>query len=65
MAEESGAKCQRCQQALPAGTGYCVACGCDNTDIVAKKFGALQESQKRIERAGLLRKIFRFLRFGR
>jgi hypothetical protein len=65
MAEDSELKCQRCLQPLSAGNSFCVSCGFDNKDLAAKKFGVEQKSQRRIERAGLLSKVFRFLRFGR
>ncbi len=41
-----------------------MSCGFQNTDIDAKKFGVLQESQKRIDRARLLSKFYRLMWFG-
>ena len=65
MSENEGVVCARCLQTLSQGNTYCIACGFDNADVVGKKYSALQQSEQRIERAGMLRKLFRVIGFGR
>jgi predicted amidophosphoribosyltransferase len=64
MSDGIGTKCLRCQQALSAENGFCTACGLNNTDIEEKKYGLLQKSQRRIDRARLLSKFYRLMWFG-
>ncbi len=33
--------CSRCRQPLPAGTSYCIACGCNNESLLDAKVSKL------------------------
>lgn len=53
-------KCIRCRQALPEGSGYCVACGCSNEDaLTARQVQVTNAAENRIGFARLLSGIFR------
>ena len=60
-------KCIRCGEPLPPGTGFCVACGCNNDSALLERRAAVEaEAHKRIERAKARGWFFRALRiFGR
>ncbi|QDT11641.1 hypothetical protein [Planctomycetes bacterium K23_9] len=64
MANQPADLCARCRQPLPADSGYCMDCGFNNTDLVAKSYGVHQQADRRIERAKMLSKLFRFIRWS-
>ena len=43
-------KCRRCQQVLPEGSGYCVACGCTNDVAYEKLIDSENKMEQRRER---------------
>lgn len=56
-------KCAQCNQPLSSGSGFCIGCGFNNTDLDARKYGVEQDAKDRIERAKVLSKLFRFIRW--
>jgi len=52
----------RCQSELPSGSGYCVACGFQNDDMLAKKGSVEIANRERVEKAKAKRGVYRFLR---
>jgi hypothetical protein len=62
MGGDAEVRCHQCSQTLSPGSGYCVSCGFNNSDVESRKFGLEQEAGERIERARIFGKLFRFLR---
>jgi hypothetical protein len=55
-------KCIRCQQPLPAGTGYCVACGCTNDSVMDDKYVAVGKQMEARRTWEAICRVFPFLR---
>jgi hypothetical protein len=47
MSDVSRHPCRRCQQPLPQGSGYCVACGCTNDAVYEKLIANENQIEKR------------------
>jgi hypothetical protein len=46
MADLSTPNCIRCQQPLPEGSGYCVACGCANEGQLDEKVVTIHKQRE-------------------
>jgi hypothetical protein len=63
MSQTQVINCSRCRQPLPAGTSYCVACGCNNESLLDSKrstIGRQLEDRRNWEN---LCRMFPFLRW--
>ena len=63
MSQTQTVNCSRCRQPLPAGTSYCVACGCNNESVLDGKVSSIgRQLESRKEWENLCR-MFPFLRW--
>jgi hypothetical protein len=59
-------KCARCQQPLPEGSGFCVACGCNNDLALMERNAKVSfDADKRVQRLGLWKRLGEALPFLR
>lgn len=63
MSGPTAKRCARCQRELAVGNAYCMDCGYTNSDAELRSFNLKAQADRRIERAKLLSKWFRFIRF--
>jgi hypothetical protein len=54
--------CIRCKQPLPAGTGYCVACGCTNDGVMDDKYSTVGKQMEERATWEAVCRVFPWLR---
>ena len=61
MSQTQTINCSRCRQPLPAGTSYCVACGCNNESVLDGKIAKVGRDLESRQTWNTLYRIFPFL----